>query len=43
MREQGHMALDRADLCNHPIDPSSNLLGAFPPGQPSVNTSRPGL
>ena len=43
VREQGHMALDGADLGNHTIDPSPNLLGAFPTGQPSVNTIHPGL
>ena len=30
MREQGHMAIYGADLGNHTIDPSPNLLGAFP-------------
>jgi hypothetical protein len=30
MREQSDMALYRADLGDHTIDPSTNLVGAFP-------------
>src|SRR5262245_42600969 len=30
VREQGHMALDRADLCDHTIDARPDLLRAFP-------------
>jgi hypothetical protein len=30
MREESDMADDRTDSCNHPIDPGTNLIQAFP-------------
>ena len=43
MREQGHMALYRADLCHYLSTRTPTCSGLSPPGQPSVNIIHPGL